>query len=95
MAKNKEQAEARYAEAQEKARAAREELRDARRELDKFLVEEEAERHAVYLGFEKGDEAGVQAAKTIIRQRRAFKEQIKAQAREEVLASDGPIGGLS
>lgn len=91
MAMNKQEAEARYAEAQEKATAANEELLAARQDLDGFLAEEEAQRHAVYLGYEEGDEEGVRAAKAVIQRRRAEKEAIRARA----LDSDGPIGGVS
>lgn len=91
MAMNKEEAEARYTEAQEKAQAANAELREAVQELDRFLAEEEAQRHAVYLGYEEGDEEGIRAAKAITERRRAEKEALKARA----LDSDGVIGGVS
>lgn len=94
MAMNKEEAEARYAEAQEKATAANEELLAARRELDGFLAEEEAQRAAIFLGFEEGDEVGIQAAKAIAQRRREQKAVLKERA-DVGAGPSGEIGGVS
>jgi hypothetical protein len=89
MAQSKEKAQENYEQAREAAEQAQNALRVARTELDEFLREEEAERQAVYLGYEPGDEEGIRAAKAIMERRRETKAAVKAEA------ADGPIGGVS
>ena len=86
----KEEARQRFDEARAAYDAAHEELREARYALDGHLMEEEARRAAVYLGFEEGDEAGVRAARQLAERRREHKQAMAGNP-----SGDGEIGGLS
>lgn len=85
---SKEDAQNAYDAAQERYDAAFEDLKAARADLDEYLREEEARNHAVFLGFEEGDEKGVEMARDLAIRRREQKEAIKATQ------VDGPIGGV-
>ena len=89
MAKTKQEAQKNYDQALEAAEQAQNALIVARSELDEFLREEEAEKQAVFLGYEQGDPEGIRAAKAIMERRTETKAAAKAEP------ADGPIGGVS
>jgi len=93
MAQSKQEAQENYERALEAAEQAQNALIVARGELDAFLREEEAERQAVFLGYNEGDPEGVRAAKAIMERRREAKEALRAS--ESASEADGPIGGVS
>ena len=95
MAQSKQEALENYEQTKEAFEQAQNALRVARTELDEFLREEEAERQAVYLGYEPGDEEGIRAAKMIMERRREARAAAKADAESFARESDGPIGGVS
>lgn len=91
---DKEQAQKELDKAQKDADDAAATLLEKRQALDEILQEEEAERRAVYLGFEEGDEDGIRAAKALANRRREEKATLATLDFEDS-SQDGPIGGVS
>lgn len=89
---SKEEAQKTYDDAFQRHQSAYADLEAARINLDEYLREEEAARHAVFLGFEEGDPDGIEMAKNLATRRREQKEAVKMAASEADI--DGPVGGV-
>ncbi len=87
---SKEDALSRVREAQAQRNAADEQLKAAVEDYEEYVQEEEAYNRAIFLGYEPGDEEGIERAKELAQESR----QARMEANNDD-GSTGPTGGIA